>query len=170
MRDEPRTGRSRRNALLGGGMLLLMILGASTVFSQSPAPSSGTPAPAEKDPLRELLILKKEALNAEIKAAQARVGQSTRRLQYARSSNRAHLQSDDYVFNAEVDLLERQAIVARKQAELKETTTRLESSRRVESFHRGTPREGSTVDITDDLLRRIKDLEARVEKLEGEHR
>jgi hypothetical protein len=162
MRDEPRTRRSRRNALLGGSLLLLGF-GTSTVFSQAPEPAKPTaaPAPVERDPYRELLILKKEALQAEVKAAESRVGQAQRRHKNAQYHNRGKLQSDDYVFNAEVDVLERQAVLARKRAELVETSTRLQA------YHRGTPQEGSNVDITDDLLRRIKDLEARVQKIEG---
>jgi hypothetical protein len=139
--------------------VLLLGFSASAVFSQAPAPTK--PAPAEHDPNRELLLLKKAAIQADIRAGEARVGLAQRLLANARSRNRAHLESDDYVFNYEVDILENQAFVARKRAELAETTAQ------VQSYHRGTPLEGSNVDITDDLLRRIKDLEARVQIIEG---
>jgi Spy/CpxP family protein refolding chaperone len=158
MRDQSPSGRFRRIGPLVSGVLLLGF-GASAVFSQAPAPAK--PAPAERDPNRDLLLLKKAALQAEIRAAEARVGLSQHLAAVARSRNRAHLESDDYVFNTEVDILENQAVVARKQAELAEMTSR------IQAYHRGTPEEGSNVDITDDLLRRIKDLEARVEIIEG---
>jgi len=158
MRDEPRPWRSRRIGLLGGGILLLG-LGAPSVFSQAPEPAKT--APAEHDPHRELLLLQKAAHQAELQAAEAQVGQAQRRLKNVQASHRAHHQSDDYLLSAEIGVLERQAVVARKRAELAQTTARLQG------YHRGTPEEGSNVDITDDLLRRIKDLEARVEKIEG---
>jgi hypothetical protein len=139
--------------------VLLLGFSASAVFSQAPAPTK--PAPVQRDPNRELLLLKKAAIQADIRAGEARVVLAQHLAAVARSRNRAHLESDDYVFNTEVDILENQAVVARKRAELAETTSR------IQAFHRGTPEEGSNVDITDDLLRRIKDLEARVQTIEG---
>lgn len=151
MHAEPRI---RRNVILGGGLLLLLILGAPTVFSQ--APDSATP-----DPMREVLILRKTALEAEIKAASARILQASRRLKNEKVRDRKGLQGADYVMNAEVDLLEREASVARKRVELKETVNR------IEGLTGNSPEDGSAVDVTDDLLRRIKDLEARVDRIDA---
>ena len=147
---------SRRNAILGGG-LLLTVLAASTVFSQSPESSTS-------DPMREVLILRKAALQAEIKAASVRILQANRRLKNATVGRRIGFQGDDHIKNAEVGLLEREAVVARKRVELKEITNR------IEGYHRNSPQEGSVVDVTDDLLRRIKDLEARVDRLDARSR
>jgi len=154
MHAEPRT---RRNAILGGGLLLLSVLGAPRVFSQGP--DKATP-----DPMHEVLVLRKTALEAEIKAASARIVLASRRLKNEKVRDRTGLQAADYVLNAEADLLEQEASVARKRVELKETVNQLGG------FTPNSAREGSTVDVTDDLLRRIKDLEARVDRIYASNR
>jgi hypothetical protein len=156
MSNNLRIPRSRRG-VLPAVALLLLALGASHVFSQASDPSETTPA----DPSREILLLKKAALEAEIKAATGRIDQANRRIKNAEHGNRSRLQDDGFLKVANADFLERVAVLARKRVELKEVTIRLEGDAS------SAPEGGSLVDVTDDLLRRIKDLEARVDKIEA---
>lgn len=159
MPENLRIPRSRRGALMAVG-LLLFVFGVSRVFSQAADPSETTPA----DPSREILLLKKAALEAEIKAATGRLDQANRRIKNAEHANRSGFQAVDTAKVANVDFLERAAVLARKRVELKEVTNRLEG------VATNAPEGGSLVDVTDDLLRRIKDLEARVDKIEADAR
>jgi hypothetical protein len=156
MSNIPRIPRSQRSALVAVALLLLAF-GASRVFSQAADPSATAPA----DPSREILLLKKTALEAEIKAATARVDQANRRIKNAEHGNRSRLQDDGFLKVANVDFLERVAVLARKRVELKEVTIQLEGQ-----ASGGLPAAG-LVDVTDNLLRRIKDVEARVDKIEA---
>src|SRR3569623_759289 len=82
MRDERRTGRPWRAPLIGASLFLLGIC-ASTVFSQAPA-GRGSQA--------DLPTLRKEAVQAELTAAIARVDQAKRRLKNAQAAHRSKLQ------------------------------------------------------------------------------
>ena len=155
MHDSTRIHCSQRNVLLTG-VLFLLIFGASRVFSRATAPAT-TPA----NPQREILLLRKAALEAEMKAVTGRLTLANHRIKNAEAGGRTGFLSDDFQVSANVDFLEQQAVLARKRAELKEVTNRLEGPA-------GTsPQEGSLIDVTDDLLRRIRDLEARVDQIEA---
>jgi hypothetical protein len=152
MRDPSWIRRHLLHVAIAGAFLLLGF-GASRVFSQAP----GSAAAPSDDPDREILLLQKAALEAEIKAATGHIELATRRLRNAEAGNRAGLHSEDNLLDAEVDILERKAVVARRRAELKEVTIRLDRPPGDPSPTRGGG------DVIDELFRRIKDLEVRMD-------